>query len=283
MTEMKTVFIFIDGSYFCFHRYYSIARWWKNAHPEAPKIPENPIENSTFHDKFAHTFLQTVREIPKKLGISKDTPYTMLVGKDEKREKIWRNAYLENYKANRKNSVEHGFMGGPLFQMAYEKGLFVEGGAKTVLSGDELEADDCIAISTHYLLEKYKDDPNLEIYIITSDKDYLQLIEPRVKIMDLSFRNLAEQKSSFGDAKANLFCKIIMGDVSDNIPAIFKKCGPKTAWKCFQDPAYFEEKMKKENSYEKWEKNRKLVDFWCIPEILRQQFLEKYNKDMLNW
>jgi len=37
------IFILIDGSYFCFHRYYSLMNWWKNAFPEDPL--ENPIEN----------------------------------------------------------------------------------------------------------------------------------------------------------------------------------------------------------------------------------------------
>jgi hypothetical protein len=29
--ETTPTFIFIDGSYFIFHRFYSIVNWWKNA------------------------------------------------------------------------------------------------------------------------------------------------------------------------------------------------------------------------------------------------------------
>ena len=68
-------------------------------------------------------------------------------------------------------------MGGPLFKMAYEEKLFEEGGIKAILQHPKLEADDCIAISVKYVLEKY---PKCKIYIITSDKDYLQLAEEKI-------------------------------------------------------------------------------------------------------
>ena len=42
--------IFIDGSYYCFYRYFSLLTWWKNAHPEE-KL-EDPYQNSVFLEKF---------------------------------------------------------------------------------------------------------------------------------------------------------------------------------------------------------------------------------------
>lgn len=277
---LKKTFIFIDGSYFCFHRYYSIVRWWKNAHPEEADVLLNPYENTLFHDKFVKTFVETVKDIPKNLGFKKDNHnFKMIVGKDCRRENIWRNEHQEKYKANRKN--ESGC--GPFFKKVYDDGLFTQGGASTIMLHDKLEADDCIAISTRYLLKKYKDDPTLQIYIITSDKDYLQLIGPNVKLFDLTYKNLAEQKSSFGDARANLFCKIIMGDISDNIPSIFKKCGPKTTLKCYQNPHYFQEKLKNENAYDKFKNNKIMVDFECIPAVYTEELLICYNADLTSW
>ena len=123
-----------------------------------------------------------------------------------------------------------------------------------------MEADDCIALCVKHLI---KTCPNVEITIITSDKDYLQLVGPRVRIFDLMFKNLSEQKSSLGDAEKNLFCKIVMGDVSDNISSVLTKCGPKTAIKCFENRSYFEERLKKENAYAKYENNMKIIDFDC--------------------
>lgn len=271
-------FVFIDGSYFCFHRYYSIVRWWKSAFPENQDALLDPFNNEIFKEKFIKTFVDTVKDIPKKLGIKKEdrSSVKIIVGKDCKREDIWRNEFIDKYKATR--SAE-GFMGGPFFQMAYRDDLFLKGGAESVLSFDRLEADDCVALSVRYLINK----PKVEIYIITSDMDYLQLHADNVKIFDLSYKNIAEKKSSFGSAEANLFCKIVMGDTSDNIPSIFKKCGPKTTLKCWEDKAYFEEKLKKENAYELYKRNKMIVSFDCIPKDYQNNFYIKYQVAMSQW
>jgi DNA polymerase-1 len=177
---------------------------------------------------------------------------------------------FKEYKANRGNGQEDGFMGGPFFKMAYNEDLFLKGGAKQILKYPNLEADDCIAISVKHVLNQH---PNCSVYIITSDKDYLQLMEPRVKIIDLKFNNIAEKKSCFGEPKMDLFCKIIMGDPSDNIPSVLKKCGPKTAIKCWNNVEYFGERLRKEDASEVYGRNRKLVDFDEIPEDLVENFI----------
>jgi 5'-3' exonuclease len=218
-----------------------------------------------FIEKFKKTFVKNIDLIPKKLKLTKPL---IIIGKDCKREDIWRNEFCENYKGTRNRD---GFYGGQLFKEVYEEELFKKGGAKGVVHHPKLEADDCIALSVKYVLSKFT---NVDIYIITSDKDYLQLAGPRVKIFDLMFKNLCEQKSSLGDAKANLFCKIIMGDISDNISSVLSKCGPKTAIKCFENSVYFEERLKKENAYEKYELNKKIIDFEYIPQNLVDEFMK---------
>jgi 5'-3' exonuclease len=261
------VVIFIDGSYFCFHRYYSIMRWWKSAFPDDPII--DPMTRDNFVEKFKSTFVDNIRDIPKRLGLHKLVdPPIMMVGKDCPRDKIWRNELQANYKGTRKTD----FMGGPLFKSVHEEKLFEKGGVSSILSCPQLEADDCIALSVKYVASRY---PQVNIFIITSDKDYLQLAKGNVQIYDLGFKNLALQKSSNGNAEMDLFCKIIMGDISDNIPSVLHKCGPKTAIKCFNDRAYFEERLKKENAYDKYETNCKMVDFNYIPENLAIEFFEK--------
>ena len=281
MTNEPKTIIFIDGSYFCFHRYYSIVRWWKSAYPENQDVLLNPYENDAFREKFIKTFVETVKEIPKKLGIKKENrnQVRMIVGKDCARKDIWRTALYDKYKANLQNGPEDGFMGGPFFKMAYDDGLFIQGGVESVLSFEKLEADDCIALSVKHLLTK--SDNSCRIFVITSDMDYLQLHGERVQIIDLSFKNVAEKKSSFGSAEANLFCKIVMGDTSDNIPSIFKKCGPKTALKCWQDKVYFENRLKKENAQDKYDFNKTIVSFDCIPPVYIHNFHLKY-ADVMN-
>ena len=87
------------------------------------------------------------------------------------------------------------------------------------------------------------------IYIITSDKDYLQLSNNNVFLYNLAFKNISLNKSSTGNAKNDLEIKIIMGDSSDNIPSVFPKCGFKTALKCIQDPSFFQKKMQNNETY----------------------------------
>ena len=103
--------------------------------------------------------------------------------------------------------------------------------------------------------------------------DYLQLARPQIRIMNLKYKNLTDNKKWSGNPKKDLFCKIVMGDKSDNIPPILNKCGPKTAEKCYDNPEYFEECLKKNNAQSNFERNKKLVDFNEIPQELVSEFI----------
>jgi len=271
--DMSTnpIFIFIDGSYFCFYRYHSLLNWWKNAYPEQTDVLLDPYKNEKFVEKFKKTFIDNIVKIPKCLNIDKTKNPIIIVGKDCKRENIWRNELFPNYKGNRRNGPQDGFMGGPFFKMVYEEQLFIQGGASSVLKHPKLEADDCIAITVKHLLTAY---PTCNIYIITSDKDYLQLAEERVQLYNLAFKKLTDQKTSTGDSKCDLFCKIVTGDTSDNIPSVFPKCGPKTALKYFENRDLFEKKIQESETFQKqYELNKKIIDFNSIPEELVNEFM----------
>ena len=264
-------FIFIDGSYFCFYRYHSLLTWWRNANPEEIDVLQDPIQNPKFVEKFKKTFIKNVENIPKGLQLDKQVKPILIVGKDCKRENIWRNELFPKYKATRANGKDDGFMGGPFFKMAYEEQLFIQGGARSVLKHPRLEADDCIAITVKHLLQTY---PLCDIYIITSDKDYLQLSGERVHLYNLAFKDLTQQKSCTGNPECDLFCKIVTGDISDNIPSVFPKCGPKTALKYYNNKELFEKKLLESETFQqRFHLNKTLVDFNCIPEELVQEFL----------
>ena len=271
----KPTFIFIDGSYFCFYRYHSLLTWWRNAYPEQQDVLQNPYQNQNFVDKFKKTFIETVEKLPKKLNIDKTDKPIIIVGKDCKRQDIWRNELFPKYKGTRDNSPENGFMGGPFFKMVYEEQLFIQGGASYIVKHNQLEADDCIAISVKSLLKEFPQACN--IYIITSDKDYLQLAGEQVHLYNLAFKNLVEQKSCMGNPLCDLFCKILTGDTSDNIPSVFPKCGPKTAFKYFENRELLEKKLQENELYKKqYELNKTIIDFDCIPENLVCEFLDNY-------
>ena len=274
MTTNPT-FIFIDGSYFCFYRYHSLLTWWKNAFPEQSDVLLDPYQNPTFVEKSKKTFSDTISKIPKALNIDKSIIPTIIVAKDCKREHIWRNELFPKYKATRTKGSEDGFMGGPFFRMTYEENLFCKAGAKFILKHPLLEADDCIALTVKQMLQKY---PDCNIYIITSDKDYLQLAEERVQIYNLAFKKLTDQKSCHKDPKCDLFCKIVSGDVSDNIPSVFPKCGPKTALKYFENKELFEKKLQESEVFQKqYELNKTIIDFNYIPENLKNDFISSLN------
>lgn len=273
LIDMSTgpTFIFIDGSYFCFYRYHALLTWWKNAYPEQSEVLLDPYNNEKFVEKFKKTFVDNITKIPNNLNIDKNKKPIIIVGKDCKRENIWRTELFPNYKGTRANGPEDGFMGGPFFKMVYEEQLFIQGGARSILKHPKLEADDCIAITVKHLLNVY---PTCNIYIITSDKDYLQLAEERVHLYNLAFKKLTEQKTCTGNAKCDLFCKIVTGDPSDNIPSVFPKCGPKTALKYFANRDLFEKKIKESDTFQKqYELNKTLIDFDCIPEELVNEFM----------
>jgi 5'-3' exonuclease len=258
-------FIFVDGSYYNFYRYFALLQWWKNANPE--ETLEDPFQNKEFVEKFKKLHVEQLQQIKKKLKIHKSIKPILIVGKDCKRENIWRMKHFPKYKGTRTNGPEDGFMGGPFFKMVYEENLFLKGGAQAILKHPYLEADDCIALSVKYLVKKYSE---CQIYIITSDHDYLQLKRDNVHLYNLKYNPL---KSITGNAKHDLEIKIIMGDNSDNIPSVFPKCGPKTAQKCIDDPELFKKKIvNNEEVYENYKRNQLIIDFNNIPEELQAEF-----------
>ena len=262
---MPKNFILIDGSYYCFYRYFAIHNWFKLARKEVELT--NPSENAEFVDKFRKTFVSKIQEIPKKLKI--ESPI-MIVAKDCSRVDIWRNDVYDQYKATR--VYDDSFMGGPFFAMAYAENdnLFTKAGVKAMLYHPRLEADDCVAITTKHILEKY---PDAHVTIITSDTDYLQLAGPRVDLFSLKFKRVNTEKNSTpGNPERDLFCKIVQGDKSDNIPSVFKKCGLKTAQKMYDEPETFRARLEKDGAQDVYERNRILVDFNRIPQELVDDF-----------
>lgn len=258
------IYILLDTSYFIFYRYYALIGWWKLAQPDIEL--GNPIENEIFVEKFKKTFTEKLKEIPKKLKVKE---YKLLAGLDCPRQDIWRNNFYEKYKVNR--VYDDTFMGGPFFELG--KNILKELDIP-ILYHNKLEADDCNALTCKYILSQNKD--NL-VYIIANDMDYLQLASDNVKIINLQYKDLTTSKKWSGNAELDLFCKIVIGDKSDDIPPIFKKCGPKTAIKYFNNQEQFHKQLKEENAYEKYNKNKKLIDFNEIPEDLVLEFLVNLN------
>ena len=259
-----TDYVLVDGSYFCFYRYHAIKSWWKFAVPDVELNEMSVI----FEDKFRTTFVDKMKEIPKKLKLKNPT---IMVGKDCPQRDIWRSMEYEDYKGNRKNDTSVHI--GHYFKIVYSEGLFQAGGASQIMYHPRLEADDCIAIATKRILAR---EPTATVYIITSDTDYLQLIGDRVKIYTLQYKELKNSKTYCGDPDKYLFSKIILGDKTDNIPKVFHKCGPKTIDKMWEDKTLLEQKLDEEGCHERYEHNRRLISFQEIPEDICAEFCDSH-------
>lgn len=96
---------------------------------------------------------------------------------------------------------------------------------------DNIEADDAVAYLANWVVP-----PEDEVVIVSSDRDFLQLVGPRTLVYSPSkkvYWTSAEVKAQTGVLPENhVFLKALMGDKSDNIPGV-GGIGEKTAVKLF--------------------------------------------------
>ncbi len=268
------VFILVDTSYWIFYRYFAIMQWWKHAKSEID-LNNNPYDNEEFVEKFIKTFVESLEGFKKKQKLHKQrskpaTPCTIIAARDCPRKEIWRNSLYNSYKETR--DKDDSFMGGPFFKHIYQENnkLLFQAGVNHVLKFPNLEGDDIVAISKKIIRKKY---PEALIIILANDHDYLQLLDDYTEIINFQNKNLREAKKVFVEPEKNLFYKIVLGDKSDNIMPIFKKCGPKTCEKYYENKELFLEALTKESeAQEKYTLNKKIVDFNEIPETLVNEF-----------
>ena len=177
-----TNYLIIDGSYYCFYRYHALKQWWGFARKE----DELQQHHEEFLEKFRDVFVSKLKELPKTLKL--DNP-SIILGKDCPRKDIWRMELFPEYKGSRETHTDDLLK--KCFQLVYSENLFQEGGIEKTLYHPRLEADDVIALHTKYLREN---EPDAFIHIITSDTDYLQLLQYNVEIYTLNNKLLRDTK-----------------------------------------------------------------------------------------
>ena len=278
MSDFKKTFILVDTSYWIFYRYFAIMQWWKHSNPDI-ELFEDPYDTPEFLEKFIKTFVESLEGFKKKQKLHKQrskpaTPCTIIAARDCPRKEIWRNKLYTLYKETR--DKDDSFMGGPFFKHVYQDNnkILYEAGINHVLKFPNLEGDDIVAITKKYLRNKY---PDSMIYIIANDHDYLQLLDENTEIINFQNKSLRENKKVFPESEKNLFYKIVLGDKSDNIMPVFKKCGPKTCEKYYENKELFLEALAKDKeAKDKFELNKKIIDFNEIPKELVNEFLQEY-------
>ena len=269
-------YILIDTSYLIFYRYFALLQWWRVAHPEDDL--GNPAENTEFKEKFIKQIVEAVENIKRSLKLHsnrrQNPPVKVLLARDCPRKNIWRNEYFTQYKGTREKDDD--FMGGEFFKMVYRDKLLERTGADMILYENYMEADDIIAVTANYIKDHHQGD--YRIYIIANDMDYLQLWDNTCDIVNLQGKYLVEKKNSYQDGDKNLFMKIVLGDKSDNIQPVFKRCSVKEAESYYEDPDIFAKRVEEEDCYERLLLNKMIIDFDEIPEELQDKITKKLVK-----
>lgn len=263
----KGKILLIDTSYYVFYRYFATYNWYRRQKEDIKT--ETIMKDTTFVDKYTKMFEKTLLELYKKYDITERR--NVIFVRDCARDNIWRHKFYDAYKATR--DEKSTTFNKEVFSYTYNH-LIPQLEAKHDIKTYGhycLEADDVIAIITQRLFENHE---NADVTIVTNDNDYIQLLthpqlqDPsatcRLRIRNLQDKNICERVGCSPD----IYCitKKVMGDKSDNIPSILKKCGYKTAQKLATCPDSLKSLLEKcPAAKTQYELNEMLVDFKCIP------------------
>ena len=256
-------YLLIDTSYMVFFRYYAIRSWYNRAFPDALELDEDIIIN-----KFQKRFIEGIEELSKKYK----TPYNnIFLCCDCPQQEIWRKEIYPEYKNNRKDDPDVSKAFTIFFEKIYP--LLQEKNIK-IMRCEHAEADDIAAIITKQLQQENK------VTIITSDQDYLQLLNDNTQIFNLSKKKNNLRDKSLGDPYLDLQVKIIIGDKSDNISGCFPRCGQKTAINYIKENKLESLFIKYPDSKNRYEINKKLIDFDFIPNNIRKNIISQLKKKL---
>ena len=240
----------------------------------AHKIPN---EERTSEDFIRHLVLNSVRNYRTKY---KAKYGEIVVCTDNM--SSWRKQEYQYYKAHRKikreKQKEDGMDWSALFQTINKIILEIdEFFPYKVVSVPHAEGDDVIAV-----LARNQHEKNI---IISSDKDFTQL--QKYKTVK-QYSPIQKKMLTVSDPYKYLKQHIIRGDKGDGIPNILSAddcivegvrqkpiSKKKVALWMNEKPEHF----CKNGMAEKWERNRKLIDFDCIPDELVTAIMTEYEKE----
>lgn len=205
---MKKKLFIIDGHALCYRAYFAFIR--------------NPLLNSSGQNTsaifgFARMLLKLIKEqSPDYLAVAFDPPV-----------KSFRFRLYEEYKANRQKMPDD------MRSQVEEIKTMVKTLGLPLLEFPEFEADDVLGT----VAEKYSS-KNVDVYLVTGDKDAYQLVHDNVRIY-ASTKGISEYEIYDREGVINktglppekiIDYMALMGDASDNVPGI-KGIGEKTALK----------------------------------------------------
>jgi 5'-3' exonuclease len=276
LNPSKGPVLLIDTSYYVFYRYFATFNWYKRQLPQDVELNVNTIMiEPVFVEKYKKMFEKTLNDLCK---LHKIESYNNVVFvKDCARDHIWRHKHINVYKATRDDKSRT--FNREVFPYTYQTLLpSLQDTYKFQVFGHySLEADDVAALVTMHLFDSYES----KVVIITNDNDYIQLMtypqassQSSLQIRNLQGKNICERTGCSPEHYMKI--KKILGDKSDNIPPITKKCGDKTAFKLALHPEQLENLFTiNPQARTQYNLNELLTDFKFIPETLKQDVIAK--------
>jgi len=224
-----------------------------------------------------HMFLTTLFS-----ALGKFSPDEVVLAVDGKGN--WRKSIYKSYKENRKIDRENDLFPWDEYFSHFEE--LIKGIKSTfpfkVIHIPRVEADDIAAVIV-------KHSTGYRNILVTSDQDYIQLLQHKnTNLFDPMKNKWVQEK----DPKRALELKIMIGDKSDNIPAIKPRVGIKTAMKILDTEDKFEQVLKEEIEIknkdgeivktekvkDNYNRNKKLIDMDFIPNVIIKEVLKRYDK-----
>lgn len=267
--------ILVDTSYTSFYRFFATLRWLSLAEPEIYKqYKDDPsyewLNNTIFMEKYEKMYLESIIKLITKKIFNKST---VIFCMDSPRENIWRSELCSSYKADREDlSKKNNFK--PVFKYTYNTiipNILEKHKNIHSIRINKLEADDIIAV-----ISKYCENLKKNIYLISGDQDFLQLGRDNLYFTDYKTKKLKILTKDEG--KKELHKKILLGDKSDCINTIFPK-GMKKAIKdkLLESEKEFIEYIKSNKDInDKYEFNKSLIDFNCIPKKYEIMIIKEF-------
>jgi 5'-3' exonuclease len=281
--EIGKPILLVDLGYTTFYRFNATKTWYKHSHPdekdEINKADYDWSKNEVFVEKFNQQYLKCLLELAKKFKVPK---HNVIMAQDCSSCDNWRNTFSSDYKLPRKeHRQKNGFDGEKIFEIAYNytfKAIADNYGFK-LFKYKNIEADDINAVIAKYYHVNF---PNTDVYVVATDKDYLQLSNDKFHLVDFKGNLLNDPKKDkkLKDGKYQLWLKIIQGDKSDNIPPLkIRRDYIRPNIKSNQESYINATKKDAENLAENIDKF--LEDIKKDTKIINKKQL-KYNQQMMN-
>lgn len=293
----KDIKYLIDSSYLIYYTCFSVFKTyvWKNN-------IEQKDQNSNFDPTLDMKFCNLLQKRFKNNilnPIQQNYPLfdksNVLFCLDCARKNIWRRDIFPQYKISRDINIpnqQKKFDIGKVFKYCYDNiipNICAEFNCKKLFC-EYVQGDDIIAILCNKYLSQNK---NQKIIILSADRDMVQLYNQNVQIITIDGKKrtpkqeleslLKKKVEQDITSKDFLLFKILIGDISDDIPNIKNGIGPKRAYQLIKDNQALRNLLKQDKTIaDSFLRNKKLISFKEIPSYLNDLVLETYKQSEEN-